>query len=310
VVLLRSHDHFGLHAEFDPATAALRELPSTTKVRPTAVRGAFSKMLGRTLVLWNDGRVLRLVVDRKSFDLTPDVRVVWEGGEGLVVHRADEELFRWDYPSPSREQYAVDPTFSDDQWEDFDFGLYIANVSKDLERRVRAFDVAFDPSAVLETWFAIDELSATLAEAFGDDEPAMMAEIRRWWWRWDEPRVDGIDGFCSFCDVEGTERHRIEAVHPTPALPRVLLCAHCRATLREGLAGKGTADADRILADAVRAVRAVGAGHSEVLAAELERRKALAYPRNSSGSCDGCGNERGLARGPGLAFCHRCVSDR
>lgn len=288
-------------------TAALRVLPRTTKIRPTAVRGRFSKMLGRTLVLWNDGRVLRFVVDRKEFVLTPDVRIAWEDAAGIVVRRADEELFRWDYDSPSSAQYAIDPTFSDDQWEDFDFGLFCANVTEEVERRIRVFDIAFDPKVVLEKWFALDELSATLAGAFGEtDEAIMMKEIRRWWWRWDEPRGEAIGGFCSFCDAQGRDEHKIERVHRVEGLPEVLLCERCRGTLREVLAGSGTADEDRILADAVRAVRAIGAGHSEALAVELARRKALAEPRAIVGPCSGCRNERPLARGPGLGFCDAC----
>ena len=303
MVIVQSNDRFEEYAELDPATSDLRVLPRGTRVRPSAVRGSFSRMLGRTLVLWNDGRVLRFVVDRREIALTPDVSVHWDEHEGIVVRRDDEDLFRWVYESPAREM-AIDMTFMDYQWEDFDFGQFVANRAADVERRIRVFDLGFDPKVLLERHVALDEMAAILEEAFPEDGPRMMEEIWRWWWRWDRPRDEAIRTFCSFCDKQSDTE--------VTSLLDLRVCTRCRAAMRTLAAdGADPPAADRILTGAVRAVRATGAGHADVLAAEVARRCALATPAAlpAGTRCSGCEtSDRTLARAPGVALCSRCLA--
>ena len=270
-------------------------------------------LAGRTLVLWNDGGHLRLHVDDARFLLTDDITVHHERGNPacFVVSRDGEELLRWEYKSPSWGWALIDPTFDDDQFEDFDFGEYIANVTAEVERRPRVHNLAWFPANFEHPFTLVPEVWGILEEHRSEEAEALMQEVRRWCWRWDEPEGHWAQTFCSWCDAEKEEKVPLRPFGPGDE-PRFILCGACIARSLEMFREE---DPDRRSADVLRQVSATlresGFEHAEVIIGRLElcHRDASPPILPAGTACGGCeALDQPLARGPGGGLCAQCLS--
>lgn len=167
-------------------------------------------------------------------------------------------------------------------------------------------------------------------------------------WRWfdggDEDRTangkfdrERVESFrCSFCarsllqansligmrpGVNGAEpkftlegyRHPIDRT--TPGERPAMMCNFCRDAYHERFAeedfvGSPLPDPDMLIADAARALRARRSERAEETIAELERRRAIALPRQTGlGRCQLCRAEGArVVRGPVLVVCQKCIA--
>jgi len=142
-MLLQSHRHFDIVAHYDPATREFAAFSRTAEPARAAgpVAGHFD-FLGEalTLIFRLDGGLFveiggrRFPLDRVAVDIRSDnrhrhLRVVSEG----------KEVVELTYDAPKLDPpLSVDPTpFV--QAEDFDFGLFLQNVSRDPARLGRMY---------------------------------------------------------------------------------------------------------------------------------------------------------------------------
>ncbi|WP_306360361.1 hypothetical protein [Nocardia sp. CC227C] len=136
-------------AEFDPETGALRvfdraELPDG--VEPAGCFGVLGA--AGTAVFYRGATGLFLHIGDETFALEhPGTRIHWEQADPatarLDIHRIDESPRRFEYPTTLNElrQDASFGMFRED-FEDFDFGLFVSNVLAAPGRRVRIFAAA------------------------------------------------------------------------------------------------------------------------------------------------------------------------
>jgi hypothetical protein len=284
-------------------------------VAPSSLRGKFSALAGKLVVLWNDGERLHVHVDEQRFVLDDDVSVEYQIAEPAVfsIRRAGEVLLRWEYASPSLRWAKMDPTWSDTQYEDFDFGYYIADACADVQKRRFVHCLASRPEVLGSSYFILDELRGLIAPPI-----ATLREVRRWSWRWEQPFVGGIGSFCSFCTCEGDRpgpepgdlAARLHAVRLHDR-SQVMVCQWCVACCYAALDGTGpSADPARVLDELSGALTTAGVAHAGVLRAALERGCALATPAAlpPGTACSGCGrNDQRVARAPAVSLCARCL---
>lgn len=143
-MLLLSHRSFDTVADYDPATGTITTFSRKTEPGRVSSRqgaGVFDNLGGRRVLLYRLAGVLYLQVD--------DQRITMEGlavevhsakGDRVLRVLADGAIvFELTY-RPTH----LDPPLSDDptafvEEEDFDFGVFLANVSRDRGRQARMY---------------------------------------------------------------------------------------------------------------------------------------------------------------------------
>ncbi|MEZ5378231.1 MAG: hypothetical protein R2733_17115 [Acidimicrobiales bacterium] len=132
-MLVQCHDRFDLVAEFTPESGLLKPRRRPPGLSPTGTDGWYATLDGVNVVFYrSDGR-LWLSLDDRVFDLDGETSVAWhDDGPEAVFAVADEGgqvLLRY----PKGPDLSDDPTahVSDEDW---DLGLFIANVMFDEER--------------------------------------------------------------------------------------------------------------------------------------------------------------------------------
>lgn len=145
MLLLQSMDRFDDLAELNTSTGQIswfsRRADPTAASRP--VRGHIAQLQGRTLCLYREAGILHFRVDDIDIELTEDTCIELVRGKTnvLTVLRGDVPIFCLEY-----RPYMADET---DKWrmyldpfieeEDFDFGLFVYNTVKDVDRRDRIY---------------------------------------------------------------------------------------------------------------------------------------------------------------------------
>lgn len=129
-------------AEFDPASNYFSELNRLEDKVPPDARfwGYFDKLGGQLLLLYRVGEELFLRHNNQDNRIDDDVSASFTEGamNRLLVTRGDETMVDITYPHPKEWRIPFDTTpFVED--EDFDFGLFIANVLTEPGRRRRVF---------------------------------------------------------------------------------------------------------------------------------------------------------------------------
>lgn len=183
------------------------------------------------------------------------------------------EVERWCREAP-------DPSMRDWRW--FDDGLDAGGKGRFDRERVAAFRCSF--------------CARTLLQA------SRLVGLRRIEGR-PEPRFT-LEGY----------RHPVDRTPPGAGRP-AMMCNLCLDAYHERFAdeelfGSRLPDADMLLADASRALRARRPERAEATIAELERRRGLAIPRPIGvGACSLCtASGTRIVSGPTLAICARCIA--
>lgn len=138
---IQSKDEFDCVAQFDPSTGSI-EKHSRTKLAQHAPKwselaGSFSEVHDDVFVLYrNDDRLIFRTNDNAFvLDGRTVVNVTGDGyKKRMCVERSEVAVLEFEYELVSSNAISDDPTpFVDD--EDFDFGLFVSNISKSAERR-------------------------------------------------------------------------------------------------------------------------------------------------------------------------------
>lgn len=122
----------GVLSALDPETGELVEAPAGAE--RTDAKGAYMT-LGRELaVFYADGGDLVLRIGRDTARLSgAKVQIEGDGLRRLTVARDGDELLTHQYPNPVNPPMEYDPTLAEE--EDFDLGLFAANVHSEEKRR-------------------------------------------------------------------------------------------------------------------------------------------------------------------------------
>jgi len=143
-MLLQSHQSFDTVADYDPKTGAFATL--SRKAHPARMaaeqcRGVFDDLGGKRVLLYRLAGVLFLDVDGRPTPMQGQVVELYPvNGERILRGLVDGSVaFELRYRPPH-----LDPPLADDptafaEEEDFDFGLFLANVSRDPERQARMY---------------------------------------------------------------------------------------------------------------------------------------------------------------------------
>ena len=140
LMLVQYHEHHDIIAEFDAASGRLAIAPRPEGLRPSNTVGWFAILNGVSVVFYSQAGRLWLRLGDKLFDLDANSSVHWERVSDSTARfevTDGRSSFVVRYPSVfPRSGIAVDddPTpFTDD--EDWDIGLFIANILGNEERR-------------------------------------------------------------------------------------------------------------------------------------------------------------------------------
>jgi hypothetical protein len=137
-MLVQYHDRFDVVAEFDPGSGRIRVMPRPPGTGSSATDGWFAILSGACVVFYRWGEQLWLRVGDRSFDLDAGASVSWrvEGGEAVlvVVDGGGQVVLRYTPGPLSGPPLSEDPTPFIEK-EDWDLGLFVANVMSDVERR-------------------------------------------------------------------------------------------------------------------------------------------------------------------------------
>lgn len=142
---LQSHDEFDIVAAFNPVDGSLERLSRTVLGSDApvfdSIDGWFSDHADGALVLyWKGGAIffrIRCEGTDKEFELdeTTEISVVGPPPQReLTVYRNGVSVYRLNYSPQSVFRSSDDPTAFIDE-EDFDFGLFASNISKDRRRK-------------------------------------------------------------------------------------------------------------------------------------------------------------------------------
>lgn len=138
---IQSKDEFDCVAQFDPGTGTLKK-HSRTKLEQYApqwseLAGSFSEAKNTVFVLYrNDDRIVfRTNSDEFVLDGRTIVNVIGKGRrKRMCIEKNGVSILEFEYEIVRSDTIADDSTpFADD--EDFDFGLFVSNISKSTKRR-------------------------------------------------------------------------------------------------------------------------------------------------------------------------------
>jgi hypothetical protein len=146
MILLQSQDKFDDLAVLEPDTGQLTwySKEQTPDLASHPIAGHIAYLNGHMLALYRDTGVLHFRIDDNDFALTRQTRIELARGDVniLKVVRDDVMLLEWTYKPPIIEPpLDMDPTPFVEE-EDFDFGLFVYNVTKDAGRRNRIYSGA------------------------------------------------------------------------------------------------------------------------------------------------------------------------
>lgn len=132
-MLVQRHDRFDEVGEFSPESGRLDPRPRPPGLRPGSTDGWFAVLDTTLVVFYRHGGRLWLRIGDRVFDLDRDASVDWHLDAGEAVFAAADSDGQVVLRYPSGPDLADDPTaFVAD--EDWDLGLFIANVMFDEER--------------------------------------------------------------------------------------------------------------------------------------------------------------------------------
>ena len=136
-MLIQSHEQYEVVAEFDPESGSIQAHARPNGMSPAGSDGWFATLGDICVVFYRYSGRLWLRVDDRTFDLDGDASVDWRVEDGMAVFAvADDDgqvVLRYSTGALSAPMTSDDPTpFVED--EDWDLGLFIANVMFDEER--------------------------------------------------------------------------------------------------------------------------------------------------------------------------------
>lgn len=139
MIWLQSNKRFNDLAQLDPDTGVVTMQSRITlgnKV-PQNTEGFFAVLSTIFIALYKFGQGLFIRIGNECIPLTDDVIVNVSGNpknRELIVEKEGQEITRLDYSLDQSKMIVDDPTpFIDD--EDFDFGLFVSNISKNTKRK-------------------------------------------------------------------------------------------------------------------------------------------------------------------------------
>lgn len=140
MLLLQSKDLFDEMAYFDPLTREIRSFRRSDSEEniPMKTDGVFSWVDGHFMTLFRYAGKPMFFVDEYEIELTDDTIVDVRGpftSRTLTIKRSGSELLKLNYSlSQGKGTVPSDTTpFVED--EDFDFGLFVHNISRSVERK-------------------------------------------------------------------------------------------------------------------------------------------------------------------------------
>ena len=144
MITVMSFDRFGEQAPFDTGTALLGPVSRPTRSPDlTGIAGHYGHLGDTLAVLYRVGGTLRLLLDDQDIPVTEGLEMRHEHGE--TVNRLTVGTRHIDYPRPAAELDEDDLTaFA--ELEQFDLGLFLANVLGDPARRDRMYRSAAEGS--------------------------------------------------------------------------------------------------------------------------------------------------------------------
>lgn len=136
-MLIQSHEQFDVVAEFDPESGRIQPHSRPDGLSPAGTDGWFATLGDSRVVFYRQSGRLWLRLADRTFDLDGDASVDWRVEAGMAVFAvADDDgqvVLRYSTGARSDPVTSDDPTpFVED--EDWDLGLFIANVMFDEER--------------------------------------------------------------------------------------------------------------------------------------------------------------------------------
>ena len=136
-MLVQSHARYDTVADFDPATGLLAAFPRPSGLNPAGTDGWYS-VLGNDLVVFyrQEGR-LHLRVSNRSWRADLGLEISWrrEGDRVVLTIGEDPSRFELRYDPPTVPGPSLGSDFTPFvESEDWDLGLFIANVLNDQER--------------------------------------------------------------------------------------------------------------------------------------------------------------------------------
>ncbi len=139
MIWLQSNDKYDALAEYDHIegkfTIASRKTLGSKA--PSKTDGSFAILSGVFVALYNFEQQLFLRVGNNTVLLADDIIVTVSGNANnrlLLVKKAGQEIVRLNYILDMSNQFPNDLTHSIED-EDFDFGLFISNISKNNKRK-------------------------------------------------------------------------------------------------------------------------------------------------------------------------------
>ncbi|WP_297891177.1 hypothetical protein [Shewanella sp.] len=141
MIWLQSNDKFDEVAEYDhgKGTFTMASRNSLGSKAPSSTDGIFALLSVVFVALYKFGQELFIRIGDQCIPLTDDVVVSVSGdakNKQLTVEKSGQVIARINYALDVSKKFPDDPTpFIED--EDFDFGLFISNISKnDARKRV------------------------------------------------------------------------------------------------------------------------------------------------------------------------------
>ncbi len=137
MITVVSFDRFGEQVPFDPGTSVLGPVVNRTgSPGPGEIAGHFGRLGDTLAVLYRADGSLRLLLGDQDIVVTAGLEVRHE--RGVAVNSLTVGTRRIEYPRPADELDEDDPTAFAEP-EDFDLGLFLANVLGDPERCDRMY---------------------------------------------------------------------------------------------------------------------------------------------------------------------------
>ncbi len=137
MIWLQSNDKYDELAQYDHASGAYKNASRKAMTASLNTDGTFSILAGTFVALYNFEQLLFLRIGDECICLSEDVVATVSGGinnRSLTVKKSKSEILHLDYSLDHSPQFSNDPTpFIED--EDFDFGLFVSNISKSEERK-------------------------------------------------------------------------------------------------------------------------------------------------------------------------------
>jgi hypothetical protein len=140
-MLIQRFDRFDRLADFDPNTGAYSEFirPADLIAKSTGQYGLIGDYM---LILYRLGESLFIRVSDTVLELDERVSIRVERSlshNTIAICRNDTILFQWNYQAGQQEVPIEDDPSAFVEEEDFDFALFLANISNDDARQLRLF---------------------------------------------------------------------------------------------------------------------------------------------------------------------------